>query len=180
MMVFCILTLLAFSVCYASSPVTENEKENNHITSPNSDEPEPVAPENYFERKAILKISVSEQGTIEDITIIQGTGIKMLDDAAIYQMKKWHFGKVQENGKAIAYKAKIPLRFQMEDDSLALLDSTAIKHLQQKLNELGFDCGEPNGIMDSKTEQAIRDFQQSKGLKPDGILWSKTKKALGI
>jgi hypothetical protein len=55
-----------------------------------------------------------------------------------------------------------------------------ILKIQQKLNELGFDCGEPDGIMGSKTEQAIKDFQTSKGLEPDGVVGPKTKEALGV
>lgn len=52
--------------------------------------------------------------------------------------------------------------------------------IQKKLNELNFDCGTPDGIMGSKTKQAIKDFQKSKGLVPDGVLGPKTKKELGF
>lgn len=51
---------------------------------------------------------------------------------------------------------------------------------QKKLNELGYNCGIPDGIMGSKTKNAIMEFQRSKGLLPDGILGSKTTKELGL
>lgn len=52
--------------------------------------------------------------------------------------------------------------------------------IQEKLNALGFDCGEPDGIMGAKTKQAVKDFQRSKGLTPDGILGPKTRNELGV
>lgn len=55
-----------------------------------------------------------------------------------------------------------------------------LKAIQKKLNELGFDCGEPDGIMGAKTKQAIKDFQKSKGLTADGVLGEKTRKELGV
>lgn len=58
--------------------------------------------------------------------------------------------------------------------------SADIKKTQQKLNELGYDCGKADGVMGKKTKAAIKKFQKDKGLTVDGILGSKTKKALGI
>ena len=40
--------------------------------------------------------------------------------------------------------------------------------LQAKLNELGFDCGEPDGFPGSKTQAAIRQYQATKKLPQDG------------
>ena len=40
--------------------------------------------------------------------------------------------------------------------------------LQGKLNELGFDCGEPDGFPGFKTQAAIRQYQASKLLPQDG------------
>ena len=41
--------------------------------------------------------------------------------------------------------------------------------LQTRLNELGFDAGEPDGILGPATRAAIRRFQQARGLVPDGF-----------
>lgn len=60
-------------------------------------------------------------------------------------------------------------------------DKTAeIKKAQEKLNELGYDCGTPDGKIGKKTTAAIKKFQKDKGLTVDGILGAKTKKELGI
>lgn len=40
--------------------------------------------------------------------------------------------------------------------------------LQGKLNEMGFDCGEPDGFPGFKTQAAIRQYQASKHLPQDG------------
>ena len=42
-----------------------------------------------------------------------------------------------------------------------------VKQMQQQLQSLGFDPGKPDGIMGSKTREAIRDFQQSEQLIAD-------------
>ncbi|WP_132995773.1 peptidoglycan-binding protein [Sporanaerobacter acetigenes] len=58
--------------------------------------------------------------------------------------------------------------------------SADIKKAQQKLNELGYNCGKADGVMGTNTKAAIKKFQKNKGLAVDGVLGPKTKKALGI
>ena len=41
--------------------------------------------------------------------------------------------------------------------------------LQQRLGGAGFDVGEPDGMLGSRTRLAIRDFQARAGLVPDGF-----------
>lgn len=55
-----------------------------------------------------------------------------------------------------------------------------VKQLQQKLNAAGFNCGTVDGIFGTNTYNAVRKFQESKGLKVDGIVGSQTAKALGL
>lgn len=133
-----------------------------------------------LEGRVILKVNISDKGTVTDTEIIKSSGYEILDKAAVNSVIKWRFIPAQINGKAIASNIVVPIKFQIEDNSFILLDSAKIKNIQQKLNELGFECGEPDGIMGPNTEQAIKDFQQSKGLEPDGIVGFKTKEALGL
>ena len=44
-----------------------------------------------------------------------------------------------------------------------------IAELQDGLNQLGFDCGRPDGIFGPATVRALEDFQRNGGLSPDGI-----------
>jgi N-acetylmuramoyl-L-alanine amidase len=53
-----------------------------------------------------------------------------------------------------------------------------VYELQQKLNELGFWAGNPDGVFGNKTKNAVKKFQASKGLKADGIVGTSTLKVL--
>lgn len=59
-------------------------------------------------------------------------------------------------------------------------DTADIKRVQERLNELGYDCGVADGIKGTQTEQAIKDFQIAKGLEADGIVGPTTRSALEI
>ena len=56
----------------------------------------------------------------------------------------------------------------------------ANKKLQNKLNELDYNCGTADGILGAKSKAAIKAFQKDKGLIVDGIAGTKTKAALGL
>lgn len=56
--------------------------------------------------------------------------------------------------------------------------SPEVGKLQQQLKELGFDVGKVDSKFGQKTEDALKKFQESKGLKPDGVLGVKTREAL--
>ncbi len=44
-----------------------------------------------------------------------------------------------------------------------------VSGIQQTLNTLGYDVGEPDGIFGSKTKRALRDYQKSKKMVADGF-----------
>ena len=55
-----------------------------------------------------------------------------------------------------------------------------VKTLQTKLNNWGYDAGTVDGIFGSKTQAAVKRFQQKNGLVVDGIIGAKTAAALGM
>ena len=55
-----------------------------------------------------------------------------------------------------------------------------VKTLQTKLNNWGYDAGTVDGIFGSKTQAAVKRFQQKNGLVADGIVGAKTAAALGM
>ncbi len=57
--------------------------------------------------------------------------------------------------------------------------NAGIKDIQRALNRFGFNLA-VDGIMGSRTETALREFQESKGLTVDGICGPKTRQALGL
>ena len=50
--------------------------------------------------------------------------------------------------------------------------------LQQRLLDMGFDCGRVDGILGSATERALREFQRNYGLRSDGTCGPATFRAL--
>ncbi|MDR2266464.1 MAG: spore cortex-lytic enzyme [Christensenellaceae bacterium] len=55
-----------------------------------------------------------------------------------------------------------------------------VKSIQTKLSRLGYYSGSIDGIYGSSTTKAVKVFQMKNGLKQDGIVGTKTAKALGI
>ena len=72
----------------------------------------------------------------------------------------------------------------MPDDILRLtspvMRSPLVSAVQEKLRQLGFHPGKVDGIYGPQTAAAVRDFQEKKGLLPDGEVGDKTLSALGI
>jgi N-acetylmuramoyl-L-alanine amidase len=53
-----------------------------------------------------------------------------------------------------------------------------IAELQGALNQLGFDCGRPDGIFGPGTARALEDFQRNGGLTADGVCGPRTIRTL--
>lgn len=53
-----------------------------------------------------------------------------------------------------------------------------VRQLQERLNILGFSCGSPDGIFAVHTEAALKLFQESVGLLPDGMAFQDTFDAI--
>lgn len=53
-----------------------------------------------------------------------------------------------------------------------------VRALQDQLRAAGFDPGRTDGVFGPRTERAVRDFQQSRGLQVDGIAGRRTFAAL--
>ena len=55
-----------------------------------------------------------------------------------------------------------------------------VKAVQSALNDLGYDCGEVDGIVGNKTKVALKKYQADKGLIVDGIIGKQVKESLKI
>lgn len=55
-----------------------------------------------------------------------------------------------------------------------------VKQAQEKLSALGKNVGTPDGQMNSRTQQALQEFQRDNGLQPSGQLDQQTLAALYI
>jgi peptidoglycan hydrolase-like protein with peptidoglycan-binding domain len=61
----------------------------------------------------------------------------------------------------------------------AALSPEQVRRVQQRLVEVGHDPGTVDGIMGGRTRDALRSFQQSRGLEPTGEPDGRTLAELG-
>ena len=59
-------------------------------------------------------------------------------------------------------------------------DVTTIRIVQQTLNELGYNCGNPDGVAGQNTTQAITSYQTEKGITVNGLVTDELLESLGI
>lgn len=81
------------------------------------------------------------------------------------------------------WRALVAARYQFGDRLLSYSVSTPmvgddIRELQERLLEIGYDVGRPDGILGSRTDAAIRMFQKECGLTGDGIVGPATMRSL--
>jgi hypothetical protein len=79
----------------------------------------------------------------------------------------------------------IPERMQPPDagsprDRAANVSPDDVRKAQQALTANGHNPGSANGVMDGKTQQALRDFQRANKLPVTGVLDEQTAQKLGI
>ena len=83
----------------------------------------------------------------------------------------------------LTYRALEEARWRLGDRILLyvpthMLGGDDVATLQQRLLEMGFDCGRVDGIFGTETEQALREFQRNVGVPADGTCGPTTLKAL--
>jgi N-acetylmuramoyl-L-alanine amidase len=71
------------------------------------------------------------------------------------------------------FQALEEARWKLGDRSLYLQPSPLMRgddvaQLQNRLTDMGFDCGKTDGIFGTKTEIAVKEFQKSVGTNDDG------------
>jgi peptidoglycan hydrolase-like protein with peptidoglycan-binding domain len=62
----------------------------------------------------------------------------------------------------------------------AALSPEQVRRVQQRLVEFGHDPGTADGVMGEKTREALRSFQQTRGLEPTGEPDGRTLAELGV
>jgi N-acetylmuramoyl-L-alanine amidase len=74
--------------------------------------------------------------------------------------------------------ARLRLGDRMLSWQSRMLAGDDVSALQERLSELGFDAGRPDGLFGPRTEAALRSFQREYGLRPDGVCGPATLRAL--
>ncbi|MCX8522258.1 MAG: energy transducer TonB [Rhodoferax sp.] len=65
-----------------------------------------------------LRVWVERDGRPADIRIAQGSGYRLLDDAALRAVKQWRFTPASHAGQRLAGWVEFPVRFKLDSDSL--------------------------------------------------------------
>lgn len=112
--------------------------------------------------------------------------------AALFDAEVEHAVRTFQQGRGLitdgvvgpsTYRALRDSRWTLGDRMLAFLVSSPIAGddvfaLQERLLELGYDAGRPDGIFGPQTEIALRGFQRDYGMTSDGVCGPATMRAL--
>lgn len=61
-----------------------------------------------------LLVDVSSEGVVDDLSVEQSSGYKILDRSAIKSVRRWRFVPATRAGLPVASKVRIPVRFHLE------------------------------------------------------------------
>ncbi|OBU14367.1 hypothetical protein AYY19_06450 [Photobacterium aquimaris] len=67
-----------------------------------------------IEGQVLVEVWIDAQGQQLKQKLIKSSGAQILDNAAIAAIKKWRFSSHIVNGKAIAHRVQIPVRFKLD------------------------------------------------------------------
>lgn len=79
--------------------------------------PKPVYPQeaiqNAWQGKVLLRLHISEQGSVSKVDVVSTSGRKILDRAAVQAVKKWQFRPASQGGLAVAFTLQVPIIFEL-------------------------------------------------------------------
>lgn len=82
--------------------------------------PPPAYPQAALERGqqglVILRVEIDPSGRAKQVSVQQGSGYRLLDDAALKAVRKWKFEPAKLGNMAVESKADVPIRFVLEDE----------------------------------------------------------------
>ena len=111
------------SAASTTPPAREAESTRSGRASRINRDPEPVAriqPEyppqafrNHEEGTVLVRVDVDANGTATNSAVVNRSGSRELDRAALDAIRKWHFKPGLKDGKAIASTVDVPVEFKL-------------------------------------------------------------------
>ncbi|KAA8735385.1 energy transducer TonB [Acinetobacter qingfengensis] len=95
-----------------NEPVTEARGFAGYLSNPTPDYPE-VALDRGWEGSVMLRVKVAANGSPLSVSIKQGSGKKVLDDAAIRTVKRWKFSPAKRGSTPIEGWVDVPINFKL-------------------------------------------------------------------
>lgn len=83
-------------------------------------------------------------------------------------------------GPGVADAVTCTVTVRLSPGAAAGTTAAAVKCLEQRLRELGYAVGTPDGVYDTASVNAVKAFQRIRGLYPDGLVTSITGRQLGL
>jgi N-acetylmuramoyl-L-alanine amidase len=137
---------------------------------------------------AEIRAKLSQLGLLSDseaTDLLDPAGARFDDatDRAIRSFQQQRGISVDGVVGPLTYRALEEARWRLGDRILfyvpaRLMAGDDVAALQQRLMDMGFDCGRVDGLFGVETEQALREFQRNVGVRPDGTCGPATLKAL--
>ena len=84
------------------------------VTRPGAVNYPKLAKRRGIEGQVLIEVWIDIKGQQLKQKLIKSSGAQILDNAAIAAIKKWHFSSHIVNGKAIAHRVQIPVRFKLD------------------------------------------------------------------
>ncbi|ANO34413.1 energy transducer TonB [Vibrio breoganii] len=72
-----------------------------------------LAQKRGWQGSTLVEIWVNEEGKQIKQTVVNSSGHKLLDEAALNAVSEWQFQRRNEQGQRIAYRVQVPINFQL-------------------------------------------------------------------
>lgn len=67
-----------------------------------------------WEGRVIVEIFVTQTGVVKSVSVLESSGYKLLDNAAVGAIRKWLFEPAQLFGTPVEKRVEIPVRFELK------------------------------------------------------------------
>ncbi len=106
-------------VAAAAPPAQAAPAADTHLPTPiPGQNPPPEYPPSAMRRNetghVLLRVQVDASGKPKDIDVVERSGTRALDRAAVDAVKQWHFTPAQQNGQPVAASVDIPFDFALQ------------------------------------------------------------------
>ncbi len=87
----------------------------NYLLNPKPEYPT-IAKSRGWQGKVMLRVQVSSEGTVSNISVETSSGHEMLDDSALQAVNKWKFIPAKRGDNAVASWVIVPIIFTLNDE----------------------------------------------------------------
>jgi general secretion pathway protein A len=129
-----------------------------------------------WEGTVTLLMELLADGTVGEVSVIASSNYPLLDETAKQAVKKWTHIPARRDGVPIVQWTTQNVPFKLGDTITG--QGEPIRQAQGRLKTVGFYPGPIDGFLGPRTREALRKYQESKGLQVTGELDRATRVAL--